>query len=203
MMKKFWRRLLLGGMAWSLTAGAAAELLIVTTDLPHADAIVVLSGAKAYVERTERAAQLFREGRAPLVLLTDDGLRGAWSASRHDNPSYAQLAADELQRHGVAPERIRIVPGVASGGTYVEATRLGEYAGTHGLKSVLLVTSAYHARRTRWTMRHVLDQRGIEVGIAVTEHRVLYSLLWWLFPAGWQTVGDEYVRFGYYLVHYR
>jgi uncharacterized SAM-binding protein YcdF (DUF218 family) len=189
-------------LTWPLAAWFAAELLVVVSDLPHADAIVVLSGSTAYVERTERAAQLFREGRAPLVILTNDGLRGPWSATRHDNPSYAQLAADELERHGVAPDRIRIVPEVAIGGTYVEALRFREYASTHRLKSVLVVTSAYHARRALWTMHQVLNQGGIEVGIAVTEHRVLDSVLWWLFPSGWHSVGEEYAKFGYYLVRY-
>jgi uncharacterized SAM-binding protein YcdF (DUF218 family) len=189
-------------VSWTLGAWAASELLVVTTELPHPDAIVVLSGAKAYPERTERAAQLFREGRAPFVLLMNDGLRGPWSATRHDNPSYAQLAADELERHGVAADRIRIVPEVASGGTYVEAMRLREYASTHRLKSVLIVTSAHHARRALWTMHQVLDRSGIDVGIAVTQHRVLHSVLWWLFPSGWHMVGEEYAKFGYYLVRY-
>src|SRR5437867_8675214 len=196
------RLVLLGAVAWTLTAWAASELLVVTTDLPHADAIAVLSGAKAYLERTERAAQLFRDGRAPLVLLTNDGLRGPWCVTRHDNPSYAQLAADELERHGVAADRIRIVPEVASGGTYVEAMRIREYASTHRLKSILIVTSEHHARRALWTMHQVFAQSGIDVGIAVTEHRVLHSVLWWLFPSGWHTVGEEYVRFGYYLARY-
>src|SRR5713101_1443715 len=101
MLKKLAGPFLFGALAWSLLAGVAAELLVVTTDTPRADAIVVLSGARAYAERVARAAQLFHEGRAPIVLLTDDGLHGAWSPVRHDNPRFVDLAADELARRGV------------------------------------------------------------------------------------------------------
>ena len=202
MLKKLARPILFGALAWPLLAGAAAELLVVTTDMPRADAIVVLSGARVYAERVARAAQLFHEGRAPIVLLTDDGLHGPWSPTRHHNPRYVDLAADELERRGVEPSHIGIVPEVVSGGTYGEALRLRQYASTHGMKSILIVTSAHHARRALWTMRRVLDQSGIEVGIAVAKHGVLRSLFWWLLPSGWSMVAEEYVKFGYYLVRY-
>ena len=124
---------------------------LVSSALTHADAIVVLSGAKAYLERTEHAARLFNEGRAPVVVVTDDGLLSSWSPMRRTSPSYAERAADELMRLGVGARHIRIVPGVVSGGTHVEATRLRGYASSEHLKPVLMVTSAYHARRARWT----------------------------------------------------
>ena len=193
---------LIGLLLWSVAAWIGAEFLVVTTDLPHADAIVVLSGAKAYLERTERAARLFNEGRAPVVLVTDDGLLSSWSPTRHTNPSYAERAADELMRLGVGAEHIRIVPGVVSGGTHVEATRLRGYASSEHLKSVLIVTSPYHARRARWTIRRAFGGSGIEVGMAVTDHPALESCLWWMFPSGWNAVGQEYVKLGYYLVRY-
>src|SRR5437870_10161812 len=87
---------LLALMAWPLMAWGAAELLVVNAELPRVDAIVVLSGAKVYVERAERAAELFHEGRAPIILLTNDGLRGPWSPRRQDNPRFVEQAADEL-----------------------------------------------------------------------------------------------------------
>ena len=185
-------------LAWFLFAWGAAEFLIVNVDLPSADAIVVLGGSAAYVERTERAAQLFHEGRAPI----DDGLRGAWSPERRDNPRYVDLAADELARRGVGTDRIRIVAEMAGGGTYPEAMRIRQYASTHRVKSILIVTSAHHSRRALWAMHRALNQSGIQVGIAVTEHTALHSLFWWLLPSGWRTVGDEYVKFAYYLIHY-
>src|SRR5262249_13480279 len=96
MHRRLIRPTLVGLLIWPLIAWMLAEYLVVSSKLPSADAIVVLAGAKVYVERTRRAAELYHEGRAPLVVLTDDGLRSAWSAATHGNPSYAERAADEL-----------------------------------------------------------------------------------------------------------
>lgn len=202
MPRKFLRPILLALVAWPPLAWGAAELLVVTAELHRADAIVVLSGAQAYAERAERAAQLFHEGRAPIILLTNDGLRGPWSPSRQDNPRFVDQAADELSRLGVEADRIEIVPEIVSGGTYGEAIRIRQYASTHRLESILIVTSAYHSRRALWTMRHVLGRSGIEVGIAAAKHEMPVSMFWWLLPSGYRMVAVEYVKFVYYLVRY-
>src|SRR6185436_4248271 len=53
-----------------LVAFAAARLLIVRAEVPSPDAIIVLSGSSTYLERASWAAKLYREGRAPLIVLT-------------------------------------------------------------------------------------------------------------------------------------
>ena len=91
-------------VVWILLAWAAAEGLIVRASLAHADAIVVLSGSNAYVERTARAVELFREGRAPLVVLTNDDTRGGWSNALQRNPYFVERASEELLKGGVPAE---------------------------------------------------------------------------------------------------
>src|SRR5215204_5782230 len=108
------RFVLLGVFAWALLAWGAAKILIVHAGLAHADAIAVLSGSSAYPERTKRAAELFHEGRAPLVILTNDNTRGGWSSALQRNPYFVERATEELIKAGVPAEKIRIVPGVAS-----------------------------------------------------------------------------------------
>ena len=56
--------------------------------MPAADAIVVLSGSSTYVERAAWAAQLYREGRAPVIVLTNDGLISGWDHREDRNPYY-------------------------------------------------------------------------------------------------------------------
>src|SRR6266446_6628076 len=56
---------------WFLAWGAA-KLLIVDAPLEHADAIAVLSGSAVIRERAQLAARLYKEGRAPKVILTND-----------------------------------------------------------------------------------------------------------------------------------
>src|SRR5688572_30927688 len=92
--KRIFKIVVLLILVWVIAAAFAPRLLVVSEPLASADAIVVLSGSSAYVERTHKAAQLYREGRAPLVLLTDDHTRGGWSdrKSTRLNSSHSQIS---------------------------------------------------------------------------------------------------------------
>lgn len=189
--------------AWPLLAWLAARELVVSAELRRADALVVLSGSAAYIERTHRAAELFREGRAPVILLTDDGQRGGWSQAEQRNPSFNERAAAELERQGVGRERIETLPGVVTG-THEEALRLREYAASRGLRSLLLVTSPYHSRRAWWTLRRVFQGSGIEIGLDVPARaeQTPPPALWWLYGRGWRQVPGEYLKLAYYWANY-
>src|SRR4051794_26309088 len=63
-------------LAFVLFSWAAARMLVVQIPIAGADAIVVMAGARDYLERTESAARLFSAGRAPRVVLSDDGVQG-------------------------------------------------------------------------------------------------------------------------------
>jgi len=201
---KRWRRILLGLLvfivAWEVVAWVAARALVVDADLSSADAIVVLSGSSAYVERTRKAAELYREGRAPLVWLTDDHTRGGWSSALQRNPYFVERATEELIKSGVPAERIRIVPGVASS-TRDESLIVRGYASAQGVRSVLVVTSAYHSRRALRSLRQSFAGTGTTIGL----HAVPASsnAFWWLHPEGWRSVAGEYVKLIYYWFKYR
>jgi uncharacterized SAM-binding protein YcdF (DUF218 family) len=191
-------------VAWFLLAWFAAEALVVRADLPRADALLVLSGSSNYVERARWAARLYREGRAPLILLTDDGQRGGWSNIEQRNPFFVERAARELTLAGVPAEKIEVLPGIVSS-TYEEAAGLRAYASPHGLRSVLVVTSAYHSRRALWTLRRVMEGSGVEVGVDAPPAGVDESpapATWWTRPRGWQMVASEYPKIVYYHLRY-
>ena len=184
---------------WTIVAALAARALVVSAPLVSADAIVVLSGSSAYVERTQKAAQLYRDGRASLVLLTDDHQRGGWSSAEQRNPFFVERATDELIKAGVPQDRIRIVPGVAET-TRDEALILKEYVVNGGFRSVLVVTSSYHSRRALRTVQQAFANTGTTVGLEPATTSV--PLLWWLRPQGWRTVGVEFVKLVYYWFKY-
>ena len=171
------RRLLLiavlCAVVWPMLAWLGAKLLIVKSDLSSADAIVVFSGSSTYIERADWAARLYREGRAPVVVLTDDKLLSGWNAAEERNPYFYEMAAKELQKRGVPAERIRVVSEAALG-TYDESLNVCQYATSHKLERLLVVTSAYHSRRALWSMRHACAGTGIETGVNGP-------------PPGWQT----------------
>ena len=191
-------------VTWGILAFVAARALIVDASLASADAIVVLSGSSAYVERTLKAAELYRQGRAPLVLLTDDHTRGGWSQALQRNPYFVERATDELIKAGVPAERIKIIPGFASG-TREEALIIKEYALMQQLRSVLIVTSAYHSRRALRTLRQAFAGTATTVGLepAPIGSTTPSTVFWWLRREGWRMVAGEYVKLGYYWLRYR
>ncbi len=190
-------------LVWSLLAWVAASALIVEARIEHADALVVLAGSSTYIERTHRAAQLFQQGRAPKIVLTNDNLQGGWSVEEQRNPFFAELAAAELKKQSVPADRIEIIPQVVSS-TYEEAVRLREYAVARGLRSVLVVTSAYQSRRALWTLRRVFEGSGVLIGLDAIPpgEQTPRPATWWWHALGWRMVAGEYLKFAYYRVHY-
>ena len=190
--------------AWSLVAWIAAKALMVSAELPHADAMVVLSGSSLYQERTERAAQLFHEGRAPKIVLTNDNQPAGWSNELQRNPLFIEREAEELRRAGVPDDEIEMLPQTVSS-THDEALLLREYAEAHGLHSLLIVTSAYHSRRALWTFRKVFEGSGINIGLTSVPpgERTPQPATWWLHLRGWQEVAGEYLKLIYYWWTYR
>lgn len=190
-------------VVWCGLSWVAARMLIVSAPLDSADAIVVLSGSSTYVERTHKAAELYRQGRAPLVLLTDDHMRGGWSTVQQRNPYFVERATEELIGQGVPAEKIRVAPGVASG-THEEALLLKEFTTTHGIRSILVVTSAYHSRRALRTMRGNFDGTGTTIGLEPVPPgwQTPTPAFWWLHFQGWRSVAGEYVKLIYYWLKY-
>jgi len=184
---------------WVLVAWGAARFLIVSTPLHHADAIVVLSGSAVYQERTQRAAEYYRQGLANRILLTNDNLRGEWSSAEQRNPFFYERARNNLLILGVPADRVEVVPQPVTN-TYDEAEALREYAVTHGLRSLLIVTSAYHSRRALWTLNRVFAGTGIEISLQSIEtgEQTPPPLTWWLHVRGWRMLVGEYVKNVYY-----
>jgi uncharacterized SAM-binding protein YcdF (DUF218 family) len=186
-----------------LIAWIAADALIVRSNLAHADALVVLAGSSTYLERTRHAAQLFSEGRAPLIILTNDNQTSGWSAEAERNPLFIERAIDELKNRGVPTDKIEVVPGRVLN-THDEVMRIREHVGEKRLRSILVVTSAYQSRRALWTLRRVFRGSGIEVGLDAVEpgEQAPGRATWCLSRLGWQIVPGEYLKLVYYRLKY-
>src|SRR5467141_2615901 len=161
--------------------------------------MVVLAGSSTYVERTHRAARLFKEGRAPKIILTKDNLKSGWSAEEGRNPLFVERAAAELKRLGVPSEMIEVLPGRVMN-TYDEAVCLRQYARERGLRSILVVTSAYQSRRALWTLRRVFQGSDVVIGLdpVAPGEQAPTSETWWRHRLGWKLVPGEYGKIIYY-----
>jgi uncharacterized SAM-binding protein YcdF (DUF218 family) len=188
---------------WPSLAWIGAKVLIVKNEFQSADAIVVLSGPATYVERADWAARLYRQGRAPVVVLTNEGLMSRWSKVEERNPYFYELAIKELQQRGVPAAKIQVVFETVTG-TYEESLKLCDYAATHQLRRVLVVTSAYHSRRALWSLRRACRGSEIQIGIDSPPPgwQTPSAGLWWLHKWGWRVVAGEYLKMIYYRMHY-
>jgi len=193
----FFLLLLIWAVSW-----LAARMLIVNAPLEHADVIVVLSGSSTFVERAHVAAQLYSEGTAEKVLLTNDNRQGGWLSSEQRNPFFYERARWELERLGVPESKIEVLrPTVSS--TQEEALAVQDYVESTKIQSLLLVTSAYHSRRALRTFKRVLGGR-VRVGLVSPPPgwQTPGAASWWVSVRGWRTVPNEYLKMVYYWIRF-
>ena len=192
-------------LVWTFVAPLLAERLIVARPMDHADAILVLAGSGAYLERTKKAAFLYKEGVAPGILLTNDGGKAGWSQKEQRNPPYVELAKRRLVAQSVPKNAIEILSPEISG-TIAEARLLGKKAAERRWKSLLIVTSVHHTRRALRTFENLFAANGVEtqIGIvpALNREQTPPAYYWWLTATGWQDVVGEYVKSVYYYFAY-
>jgi uncharacterized SAM-binding protein YcdF (DUF218 family) len=190
-------------LAWILFAWFLANNLIIEKPLERADAILILSGSSVYLERTQKAALVYKQGIAPRVLLTDDGGRAGWARAEQRNPKFVELARNNLIAQGVPPENIEILAAQVSE-TNEEAEVLRGKIRQANWKSILIVTSAYHTRRSLWTFEKVLENENLQIGIVSPPpgEQTPPPFYWWLTRKGWTSVAAEYVKIVYYRLNY-
>jgi uncharacterized SAM-binding protein YcdF (DUF218 family) len=167
--------LLLGGngaVAQQLTY--ALERQYVPTALPNAEAIVVLGGAirsqfppRPWIDVTESgdrpiyAAQLYKQGKAPLVILS--GGRIDWLGG---GPPESADMAKLIESMGVPASAILQDP--TSLNTRENAVNVKKILDERGIKQVLLVTSAAHMPRSM----QIFQKLGISAVAAPTDFLV-------------------------------
>jgi uncharacterized SAM-binding protein YcdF (DUF218 family) len=188
---------------WVFVAPSIAEWLIVEKRLQQVDAIVVLGGSSTYIERTQLAAEQFRNGVSNKIIITDDGGFSGWSNAEKRNPAFFELAKRELLGQNVPEATIEVIKPDGDGTNY-EAKMIANIAKERQFKSVLLVTSGYHTKRALWTFDKYF-QKGevsVEIGIVSPNPGIQTPTIatWWLSSNGWSLVAGEYVKCLYYWV---
>ena len=147
-----------------------AESWVVEDPLNKVDALVVLSDDNFYADRATRAAELFREGKASLVVASGRRLR--------PTTGIAELMEHDLIERGVPKDKIVRVPQDGDS-TREEAETLAKLVKTRKWHSVIIVTSNYHTRRARYIFRRVFPQ-GIEVRVAGARDGDFDPDAWWV-----------------------
>lgn len=147
-----------------------------------ADAIVAISGGDT-TARADEAIKLYKNGWADTLIFSG-------AAADKTGPSNAvvmkQLAVDA----GIDPNSIIVEE--TSETTVQNASATTSLFKQNGIKSAILVTSAYHERRAMLEF----DRRAL--GVDLRPHPVAtdkqWPTLWWMTPTGWALALPEFVR---------
>ncbi len=146
-----------------------AESWIVNEPAARADAILVLGDDNFYGDRATEAAQLFRQGVAPVVVASGRRLRPSAGMS--------ELIEHDLIERGIPKENVLRFSQDADN-TREEAIALRRLAKEKGWKNVVVVTSNYHTRRVRYIFQKVFPS-GVEVSVASARDGDFDPEHWW------------------------
>ena len=146
-----------------------AETWIIEDPLDKADVLIVLGDDNFYADRATRAVQLFREGKAPVIVASGRRLR--------PSAGIAELIEHDLVERGVPKDKvIRFTHDGDS--TLEEAEALASLVKERKWRKVIVVTSNYHTRRARYIFRRVFPQ-GMKVNVASTRDGDFDPEHWW------------------------
>jgi len=158
-----WAVILIAGL---LLARHAGSYLVVSAP-EHADVIVVMGGGNNDL-RYWNGLRLMDEGWAPRLVL-DVFDKGVTFGNKD-----LDLARGFVVR--TAPGRAVVCP-IAQNSTYDEARYLAKCLQEMNVKSILVVTSEYHTRRTMEIFRKRLPQ--YEISIYSADDPYFFNTKWW------------------------
>jgi uncharacterized SAM-binding protein YcdF (DUF218 family) len=146
-----------------------AESWVVDEPAAHADALLLLGDDNFYADRATHAAELFRQGVAPLIVASGRRLR--------PGAGIVELEEHDLIERGVPKEKILRCPNEGDS-TLEEAAALAQFSQEHRFRSVIVVTSNYHTRRARYLFEKEFPKR-IAISVASARDGDFDPEHWW------------------------
>lgn len=162
---------------------AAGRFLIIADPLERADVIVVLAGGRAD-ERVGQAAALYKQGLAPLVLLSGgEQLMGI---------SVPELLRRQALAHGVPASALLYESSSTS--TAEQARFLRPLLEGRGVRRAIVLTSSYHTRRTRLLFRRIFRGSPVDTRVYPVQQDWFRPEQWWTRDQDTETVVLEYIK---------
>ena len=169
-----------------------AHLFRVDNPAPS-DVIVMLLGGTPH--RAEKAAQLYKIGIAPKIILCRERPDPVFQQDASD------LIKDYLVRLGVPSQAIEILP-VEVTSTKDEAERVSAYLGQHPARRITVVTTAFHTARAGWIFRRILKNDSVDVRTAAAKDPGFDESNWYRTEDGLIFYFNELIKTIYYRLSY-
>lgn len=157
----------------------AGHFLIVDEPLEPADAILVLAGPRTV--RWLEGVELYREGRAPNIVISPGIVEEAEVELRRrgiDFPAEADLVKSAMVQLGIPAEVMTILPSPLDN-TADEAAATRRLALQRGWTNIIVVTSKYHTRRTRFAFRREFGDTSLRVQVRGSRYDGARPDGWW------------------------
>lgn len=162
---------------------ALGDYWVIEDPPAQADALIVLSDDDFIGSRAARAADLYHEGRAPVIVASGRILR--------PYAGIGELMQRDLTDRGVPASAIEIYRHQASD-TLEEAQTLRSLVVEKKWRHVVVVTSNYHTRRARYIFQKVFPL-GVQVDVASAKDPAFDISDWWEHKAGLKAFLHEFV----------
>jgi uncharacterized SAM-binding protein YcdF (DUF218 family) len=167
-----------------------AAPLVVSDPLAHGDACYVLASGDALFERLAAAADLYSMHRVPTIIFQRSDEASSYNFVAGASWTQTDWALDFLTHRGVSRDKIVVVaPAKGMLGTLAEARNIKQVLPA-GVRTLVVVSSAPHMRRSMLAFRRVLPTDVALVPYAATD-----------FSAGaelWRPIWEEYLKLGVY-----
>lgn len=171
------------------------KVVVAEQTLFAADALVLMAGGRHY-QRLPAVIELYEDGVAPLILLTNDGVIGGWSEEHQRNLYQVEWAREYLLERGIPADAIEVL-GFIESGSYFDALNTRRYVERgNSIDSLLVVSSHYHTRRTLWTFERVFSGTDVMIGVYPIPRSPDDNRRWLIRNS------VEIVKLGYYWLRY-
>ena len=143
------------------------KFLVESDELEKSDVIVVFSGDNG--PRTERAVELLKEGYADYLILSGGKV--------YDDVTMAELMKNHAIKLGVDENKILIDNEASTTNENAEFTT--DIIEENNFKSVIIVTSDYHTRRSKLAMKKslentLIDGEKVKVSVIPSKEKKVY-----------------------------
>lgn len=155
--------------------------LIVSDKIERADMIVALGGENI---RKKEAVKLFNEGYGKKILFTG-----------------FDIEKEDYYRYGIRDKEF-IYPVRFLSNTYEEALFTRDTALKNKFKSIIVVTSFYHTRRSSYIFKKLLEKDGIKVMIYPAYSENFPIEKWWKSRYLRKVILFEWIGLLYYMIEY-
>lgn len=162
-----------------------------------ADCVMVMPGGES--TRPFVAAAIVKAGLAETVLIPE--VMTSPVVEEGILPPLHEINRRVLRHRGIPQEDIRILDG-SSDSTFGDTRALGAFLDASPEARVMVVTSDYHTRRTRWTVTRLLGERARRVTFVSAPTEDFRLDRWWQVEEGFMAVVGEYMKLTYYVLRF-